>query len=71
MQKIFVKVAGGQENGFSQVLQHLGTSRLVSEIVRSMEITHHPNKTSPLGDSLCLAPLPSINTHQEHVKSTE
>ena len=50
---------------------NIWVSRLVSEIFRSMKITHHPNKTSPLGDSLSLAPLPSTNTHQEHVKSTE
>ena len=30
-----------------------------------------PNKTSPLGDSLCLAPLPLKHTHQEHVKSMD
>ena len=48
--KIFLKVAGGQENWFKQVLQYLG-NRLVSE-----SITRHPNKTSPLRYSVCLAP---------------
>ena len=65
LQKIFVKVAGGQENWFSQVLQHLGKH------TRFWKITHHPNKTSPIGDSLCLAPPPLTNTHQEHVKTTD
>ena len=38
-------------------------SRLVSE-----SITHHTNKTSPLGDSLYI-PSSMGKAHQEHVKS--
>ena len=41
-------------------------SRLVSE-----SITHHPNMTSPLGDSLCLAPTVILVRHTKNVKSTE
>ena len=36
----------GQENWFRQVLQHLGKQ------TRFWKITHHPNKTSRLCDSL-------------------
>ena len=64
LQKMFVKVAGGQENWFNQVFTHLGKQP------RFRKITHHHNKTNPLGDSWCLVPLPLNNTHQEHVKST-
>ena len=41
-------------------------SRLVYD-----SITHHPNKTSPLGDTACVLHLPLEKAQQEHVKSTE
>ena len=41
LQKIFVKVAGGQDNWFNQVLQHLGKQ------TRFWMITHHPQQDEP------------------------